>query len=66
MTDDPDLGENFDTEDEDTQQKSAEIAETSPKGRFTRSIEELGRGAYKIVYHGIDHETGREVAWNTI
>lgn len=52
-------------EDEDNQQQTV-IAETSPKGRFTRSYEELGRGAYKIVYKGIDHDTGTEVAWNTI
>jgi len=31
------------------------VAEISPKGRFTRSHEELGRGAYKIVYKGIDN-----------
>jgi len=42
------------------------VAETSPKGRFSRFHKELGRGAYKIVYHGIDHDTGREIAWNTI
>ena len=42
------------------------MAETSPKGRFSRFYEELGRGAYKIVYYGIDHDTGREIAWNTI
>jgi len=38
----------------------------SPKGRFKRFGEELGRGAYKIVYKGIDNETGREIAWNVI
>jgi hypothetical protein len=31
------------------------VAEISPKGRFTRFNEELGRGAYKIVYKGIDN-----------
>lgn len=40
--------------------------EESPKGRFGRYGEELGRGAYKIVYKGIDNETGREIAWNAI
>jgi len=40
--------------------------ETSPKGRFKKFAEELGRGAYKIVYRGVDHETGREIAWNVI
>lgn len=42
------------------------VVEESPKGRFKRYAEELGRGAYKIVYKGVDHETGREVAWNVI
>ena len=42
------------------------MAEESPKGRFKRFHEELGRGAYKIVYKGVDHETGLEVAWNQI
>ena len=42
------------------------MIETSPKGRFNRFNEELGRGAFKIVYKGIDHETGREIAWNVI
>jgi len=38
----------------------------SPTGRFKRFSEELGRGAYKTVYRGIDHDTGREVAWSLI
>jgi len=38
----------------------------SPRGRFNRFGEELGRGAYKIVYKGVDNETGREIAWNVI
>ena len=42
------------------------MAEISPKGRFKRFYEELGRGAYKIVYKGVDHETGLEIAWNSI
>lgn len=25
----------------------------------------LGKGAYKVVYKGIDREEGYEVAWNT-
>jgi WNK lysine deficient protein kinase len=40
--------------------------EISPKGRFNRFNEELGRGAYKIVYRGADTETGREIAWNVV
>ena len=31
-----------------------------------RSSDELGRGAYKIVYRGLDNETGKEIAWNVI
>lgn len=42
------------------------VMEISPKGRFKRFGEELGRGAYKIVYKGVDNETGREIAWNVI
>ncbi len=52
--------------DENRVQNKTEVAETSPKGRFSRYNELLGRGAYKLVYKGIDHETGCEVAWNTI
>jgi nitrous oxide reductase len=40
--------------------------EISPKGRFQRFSEELGSGAYKIVYRAVDIETGMEVAWNVI
>ena len=42
------------------------VIEQSPKGRFQRFNDELGRGAYKIVYKGVDLETGREIAWNVI
>lgn len=42
------------------------IVEESPKGRFKRFGEELGRGAYKMVFKGIDNVTGREIAWNII
>ena len=45
---------------------SPSVVEQSPKGRFHRFNEELGRGAYKIVYKGVDLETGREIAWNVI
>ena len=40
--------------------------EQSPSGRFKRFDEELGRGAYKTVYRGVDHDTGREIAWSII
>lgn len=42
------------------------VIEQSPKGRFKRFDEELGRGAYKIVYKGVDHDTGHEIAWNVV
>jgi WNK lysine deficient protein kinase len=31
-----------------------------------QSNEELGRGAYKVVYKAIDRDQGLEVAWNQI
>ena len=43
-----------------------EFVETSPSGRFKRFDEELGRGAYKTVFRGVDHDTGREIAWSII
>ena len=46
--------------------QSSIVVDTSPKGRFKRFGEELGRGAYKVVYKGVDNETGREIAWNII
>ncbi|CAI9092148.1 OLC1v1027323C1 [Oldenlandia corymbosa var. corymbosa] len=39
------------------------ISEVSPCGRFVRSDEVLGRGAFKVVYKGFDLELGFEVAW---
>ena len=43
-----------------------DFIEESPTGRFKRFVEELGKGAYKTVYRGVDHDTGREVAWSII
>ena len=54
-----------DSDVEETDQ-GAPIIEKSPKGRFTRFADELGRGAYKVVYKGLDNDTGREIAWNAI
>jgi len=59
------LGEEDEAEEGKNQERLG-VVEVSPKGRFKRYAEELGRGAYKIVYKGVDHETGREVAWNVI
>ncbi|KAI7828706.1 kinase-like domain-containing protein [Gamsiella multidivaricata] len=40
------------------------VVEVSPNGRYAKLNSVLGKGAYKIVYKGIDHEEGYEVAWN--
>jgi len=40
--------------------------ESDPTGRFDRSNEVLGRGAYKTVWRAFDNELGIEVAWNAI
>ena len=53
-------------DEDDEGQMDDDITELSPKGRFGRYNEELGRGAYKVVYKGLDNETGREIAWNVI
>ncbi|KAF9913528.1 hypothetical protein BX616_009913 [Lobosporangium transversale] len=40
------------------------VVEESPNGRYAKLNSVLGKGAYKIVYKGIDREEGYEVAWN--
>lgn len=55
-----------DSTDEDPDTVYQDFVEESPGGRFKRFDEELGRGAYKQVYRGVDHDTGREVAWSII
>ncbi|KAG0305757.1 hypothetical protein BGZ98_003620 [Dissophora globulifera] len=40
------------------------VVEVSPNGRYAKLNSLLGKGAYKIVYKGIDREEGYEVAWN--
>ncbi|KAF9355270.1 hypothetical protein BGX34_010564 [Mortierella sp. NVP85] len=40
------------------------VVEVSPNGRYAKLNSVLGKGAYKIVYKGIDREEGYEVAWN--
>lgn len=54
-----------DSDDEADDQNYA-VAEVSPKGRFFRFKDVLGRGAYKVVYKGLDNETACEIAWNVI
>jgi len=65
--DDDDDEESEDEDDDDHDDKEYNtFAETSPSGRFKRFNEVLGQGAYKIVYRGVDHDTGREIAWSVI
>lgn len=37
-----------------------------PSGRYEHSWEELGRGAFKVVYRAFDAEDALEVAWNSM
>ena len=39
------------------------IVDTGPNGRFLKFSKEIGRGAFKTVYKGIDTETGVAIAW---
>ncbi|KAF9363102.1 ATP binding [Mortierella sp. NVP85] len=40
------------------------VVEVSPNGRYAKLNSVLGKGAYKIVFKGIDRDEGYEVAWN--
>jgi len=42
------------------------FVEKSPKGRFRRFEEEIGKGSFKHVYRAYDFDEGKEVAWNKI
>lgn len=45
--------------------ETTEVAiESSPNNRYKKLNVRLGKGAYKVVYKGIDTEEGIEVAWN--
>jgi WNK lysine deficient protein kinase len=46
--------------------ENEKIVEESPMKRFVRFSEEIGRGAYKIVYKGIDVIEMKEIAWSSI
>jgi len=43
-----------------------EAVEKDPTGRYVRSDEILGRGAFKTVYKAFDEVNGIEVAWNQV
>ena len=43
--------------------KEEVIIDTGPNGRFLKFSKEIGRGAFKTVYKGIDTETGVAIAW---
>ena len=42
------------------------IVEKSPKGRYARFAEEIGKGSFKIIYKAYDYDEGKEVAWSII
>uniref|UniRef100_A0A8C4NF05 non-specific serine/threonine protein kinase n=1 Tax=Eptatretus burgeri TaxID=7764 RepID=A0A8C4NF05_EPTBU len=50
-------------EDEEEEEDNMKAVATSPDGRFLKFDIELGRGAFKTVYKGLDSEAGVEVAW---
>ena len=43
-----------------------EVVEESPRGRYLRFRELLGKGAYKEVWRSYDTVEGIEVAWNVV
>ncbi|KAF9086947.1 hypothetical protein BGX27_003038 [Mortierella sp. AM989] len=47
-----------------SKQDPEKSVEVSPNGRYAKLNSVLGKGAYKIVYKGLDREEGYEVAWN--
>uniref|UniRef100_H3DC98 non-specific serine/threonine protein kinase n=1 Tax=Tetraodon nigroviridis TaxID=99883 RepID=H3DC98_TETNG len=59
---DPSFPSSSQETDRDASPATATVA-TSPGGRFLKFDIELGRGAFKTVYKGLDTETWVEVAW---
>ncbi|XP_038638021.1 serine/threonine-protein kinase WNK2-like isoform X2 [Scyliorhinus canicula] len=51
------------TDKENEEEAEMKAVATSPGGRFLKFDIELGRGAFKTVYKGLDTETWVEVAW---
>ena len=54
-----------DDEDDDGARREG-IVEESPRGRFQRFEDVLGKGAFKTVYKAYDSVDGCEVAWNMV
>ncbi|XP_050383393.1 probable serine/threonine-protein kinase WNK11 [Argentina anserina] len=50
----------------DTVDDDDKFVEQDPTGRYFRYGEELGEGAFKIVYKGFDEVNGTEVAWSKV
>ncbi|XP_064174655.1 serine/threonine-protein kinase WNK1-like isoform X2 [Anguilla rostrata] len=48
---------------DDIEEAETKAVGTSPDGRFLKFDIEIGRGAFKTVYKGLDTETTVEVAW---
>ncbi|KAJ8245400.1 hypothetical protein GJAV_G00270340 [Gymnothorax javanicus] len=48
---------------EDIEEAETKAVGTSPDGRFLKFDIEIGRGAFKTVYKGLDTDTTVEVAW---
>ncbi|KNC86981.1 hypothetical protein SARC_00874 [Sphaeroforma arctica JP610] len=51
---------------EDRDDNDERVLETDPKGRFQKTDQLLGQGAFKWVYKGYDTDEAREVAWNEL
>ncbi|KAM3579647.1 hypothetical protein VKS41_008099 [Umbelopsis sp. WA50703] len=63
-TDEYTMSTTNDVIDRSTYHNVEKVIEVGPNGRYARLNTLLGKGAYKIVYKGIDREEGYEVAWN--
>eukprot|EP00946_MAST-07B_sp_MAST-7B-sp1_P002077 g2077.t1 len=59
-------GEDEAVDEEEEEEEEEEKNETSPKGRYIKFKELLGRGAFKDVYKAFDSDTGSTVAWNEV
>ncbi|XAR70129.1 Non-specific serine/threonine protein kinase [Bertholletia excelsa] len=62
----PPLYRNFANSELKKEPGETDIVEKSPRGRYIRYNEILGRGAFKNVYKGFDEVDGIEVAWNQV